>query len=184
MERPALHRIRCRLAEVSQHTRNRFEAAVGIVPPNYRNPHEIVPGANRQQQDLNIEHVAVNGLPLEKVPGHKLSEELKTTLRVWKSGEPHAGPEHVPKQFRAPLAVRPSSLLDVSARQRAVPQNPVDSGIAELRHYLIESADFRFVVGVDKTDSGPPGMQYPFADRVPLAAVPLVAQAVDALVPS
>ena len=124
----------------------------GIITPGYyRNPHEVVPGPDRQQQDLYVEHVAVHGLPLEQIPGNRPSEKLETALRVreireaprWlrsmyrNSSEPH---------WRYALRVCAMSVPD-SVRS---PRTPSTTGIFELLQYLIESADLSLVVCIDK----------------------------------
>src|SRR4051812_15837074 len=78
------HQIR-KVPKIAAHE---FEPAVSVVPPSYWYLRNAVSRLQRQGEDFDIEHVAVDALPTENVHGGPAAEELEPALRIDDVREP------------------------------------------------------------------------------------------------
>src|ERR1039457_4507591 len=70
------------VAHVMQVTAHQVAPAVGIVGPAARQLLNPVADAPRNRHNLHVEHVAVDLLPPEQLPGYRVLEELEPALCV------------------------------------------------------------------------------------------------------
>src|SRR5687768_5823872 len=154
--------------QVSQVPPHELEPAVPVVPPADRDLRDAIPGADREIEDLDVEHVSVDTLPREDVVGSGAPEELETALGV---GDPvqaddcvHARREDLRSGAAIPLLRTFHARLAETAR----PDDDVRPR-CEARFELVEFGDGSLVVRVHETDHVPPNEADSFANASSLA---------------
>src|SRR5580658_3364137 len=157
-----------RVPQIPTHQR---QAAVAIVAPADGHLLNAIAQPAGQHQDFNIEHIPVDLLPAENLPGRRAREKFEAALRVGNAFQAHHRMHEQPEALAAQLPVERLPLLDLRVPHGARAYDYIVAlrrRCAQVRPELVELFDGYFVIGVRVTGDVATCQRHGLAHAAPL----------------